>query len=115
VRDERLMPLTLSSADIWRRLCGISRRVCCGGRNGVVIDGQTGLLVGRISTTDLLAAVGKLVANRAMRDKLGEHGRARVEQRFTLIHQANAWVDCFKRLCYPPPEIVGLRSLGSAC
>jgi glycosyltransferase involved in cell wall biosynthesis len=70
-----------------------------GGIKDIVIHEETGLLVDRVSASDLLAAIGRLVGDAALREKLGRNGRAHVESQFTLAHQAAAWDNCLARLC----------------
>lgn len=55
-------------------------------RGGVVMavkDGQTGLFVRSRNSTEIANAVNKLFANPALREKMGQRGRALVEEKFT--------------------------------
>jgi glycosyltransferase involved in cell wall biosynthesis len=112
---ERLMPFVFSSADIYvttaiEEAFGqtlLEASACAvpvvafdvGGIKDIVIHEETGLLVDRVSASDLLAAIGRLVGDAALREKLGRNGRAHVESQFTLAHQAAAWDNCLARLC----------------
>jgi glycosyltransferase involved in cell wall biosynthesis len=115
VRDERVMPMILNAADIFVSTATaesfgqslLEASACAvpvvafnaGGVSDVIINNETGILVDQPTVANLLAAVGRLVANPAEREVFGRNGRVRVENNFTLIHQANAWVDCLKRIC----------------
>jgi glycosyltransferase involved in cell wall biosynthesis len=115
VRDEGLMPFIYSCADIFvststaesfgqtlleASACGVPVvALSVGGVKDAVVDGETGLLVDTHDANSLLASVDRLIADPAMRERLGRAGRARVEQHFTLEHQADAWIDCLERLC----------------
>jgi glycosyltransferase involved in cell wall biosynthesis len=115
VQDDRLMPIILSAADIFvstgiaesfgqtlleASACAVPVvAINVGGVPDVVVHGKTGLLVDRPSTKEILGAVESLIADPSARDALGRNGRARVEENFTLTHQADAWVEYFKRLC----------------
>jgi len=115
VRDERLMPFILSAADIFvgtakEEAFGqtlLEASACAlpvvaldvGGVGDIIEDRHSGILVPLSSSQDLLTAVDRLVADPVLRRTLGQNGRAKVEQHFTLARQADAWVDCLKRLC----------------
>jgi glycosyltransferase involved in cell wall biosynthesis len=115
VLDERLMPLILSTADVYvstasaesfgqslleASACGlpvVAFKV--GGVGDIVVNNETGILVEQQTLPDLIAAIERLLDNPIERQKMGRNGRRRVEENFTLRHQANAWVDCLKRIC----------------
>jgi glycosyltransferase involved in cell wall biosynthesis len=115
VLDERMMPLILSTADIYvstanaesfgqslleASACGlpvVAFKV--GGVSDIVVNNETGVLVEQQSLKDLSCAIERLVYNPIERQKMGRSGRRRVEENFTLRHQASAWVDCLKRIC----------------
>jgi glycosyltransferase involved in cell wall biosynthesis len=113
--SERLMPFVFNAADLYvttaieeafgqtlleASACGVPAVAFnVGGIKDIVVHEETGLLVDRISASDLLAAIERLVGDAALREKLGRNGRARVESRFTLAHQAAAWDNCLARLC----------------
>jgi glycosyltransferase involved in cell wall biosynthesis len=115
VESERLMPFVFNSADLYvttaieeafgqtlleASACGVPVAAFnVGGIKDVVVHEETGLLVDRVSASDLLAAIERLVGDAALRGKLGRNGRARVESQFTLAHQAAAWDNCLARLC----------------
>jgi glycosyltransferase involved in cell wall biosynthesis len=118
VRDERLMPLILNAADIFVAT-GIAESfgqtlleasACAlpvvafdvGGVRDVIVNEQTGYLVNQQSVDALLAIIDKLIADPTARETLGQNGRLRVEQQFTLSYQAKAWINCLKRLAAPP-------------
>jgi glycosyltransferase involved in cell wall biosynthesis len=107
VHDERMMPFILSAADIFvstsseeafgqilmeASACGLPVVVPnVGGVGDIVSHGETGLLADGLSADGLLAAVGTLIGDASKRIEFGGAGRARVENAFTLAHQANAW------------------------
>ena len=55
-----------------------------GGVPELVLDGETGILVGPRDTAALAGALARLVADSALRDRLGAAGRLRVEREFSL-------------------------------
>jgi glycosyltransferase involved in cell wall biosynthesis len=115
VLDERLMPLILSAADIYVSTATaesfgqslLEASACAlpvvafnvGGVSDIIVDNETGILVGQQTVANLLAAIDRLLENPQERQAMGRNGRQRVEENFTLKHQANAWVDCLKRMC----------------
>ena len=115
VTDERMMPMILNAADIFVSTATaesfgqslLEASACAvpvvafdvGGVRDVVIHNETGILVEELRVEGLLSAIDRLVANQAEREALGHAGRVRVLDKFTLIHQADAWVDCLKRIC----------------
>jgi len=114
VADERLMPLILSSADIFvgtateeafgqtlleASACGIPVVAFDrGGVSDIVVNEETGLLVKNLDASELEAAINRLLADSSLRDTLGKNARKRVESRFTLAKQADAWTDYLQRL-----------------
>lgn len=115
VTDERMMPLILNAADIFVSTATaesfgqslLEASACAvpvvafdvGGVGDVVVHNETGILVEELGVENLLKAVDRLVANQSEREALGRAGRTRVLNNFTLIRQAEAWVDCLKRIC----------------
>jgi glycosyltransferase involved in cell wall biosynthesis len=106
VDDERLMPLILNCADIYvntaveesfgqmlleASACGIPTiAIAAGGVSDIVTD-ETGILVREKRACALTTAIDTLLSDAALRDRMGHAARARVLERFTLIHQARAW------------------------
>lgn len=115
VQDEQMMPLIYNAADIFVSVataeafgqtlleaaaCGvptIAYRV--GGTTGAVAHEETGILVEPPTVSNLLFAIDRLLADQALRERMGRSGRSRIEQHFTLLHQAQAWVSCLKSVC----------------
>jgi len=114
ITDDRLMPLIFSAADIFvgtaseeafgqtlmeASACGLPVVAFeVGGVVDVVENGHSGILLRERSVPAILSSIDALLANRPNGDSLGQAGRTMVEQRFTLAHQADAWVECLKRL-----------------
>jgi len=55
-----------------------------GGNPELVVDGETGLLVPSLNPEALAAAIAKLLREPKLRRQLGENGRRRVEEQFSL-------------------------------
>ncbi|MEA3150216.1 MAG: hypothetical protein QOD56_1155, partial [Gammaproteobacteria bacterium] len=118
VADERLMPLILSSADVFvgtateeafgqtlleAAACGVPVVAFDrGGVSDIVVDGETGLLVRKLDAGELEVAINRLLADSPLRELLGKNARKRVESRFTLARQADAWVAHLKMLAAGP-------------
>jgi glycosyltransferase involved in cell wall biosynthesis len=68
-----------------------------GGVPELVVDGQTGLLVPAGDPERLAGAVGWLLADAALRRRLGEAGRARVREHFDLDSVRRAHLDLYRR------------------
>lgn len=108
VEDERLLPLILNSADIFvgtateeafgqtlleASACGIPVVAFdVGGVSDVVVNEETGLLVKELNVSALYAAIERLLSDRSLRERLGGNARRRVEARFTLTKQSDAWM-----------------------
>jgi glycosyltransferase involved in cell wall biosynthesis len=68
-----------------------------GGVPEVVADGETGLLVPPGSSQDLAAALGRLLADFKLRQRLGDAGRIHVRERFDLAPFRRAHVELYSR------------------
>ncbi|MGA6826477.1 glycosyltransferase family 4 protein [Nitrospira sp. NS4] len=69
------------------------------GENGQVIeDGVDGLLVQPRNVGEMAAALGRLIDDAALRVRLGEAARLKVEQRFTVEHMTNAYEAVYSEL-----------------
>jgi glycosyltransferase involved in cell wall biosynthesis len=115
VRDEGMMALIMNSADIFisaateesfgqtlleASACAVPCVALHVGGVGDVIDhGRTGLLVESRFATEVVKAVDALIANPELRLEMGKNARLKVEREFTLVRQAEAWVDCLAKLC----------------
>jgi glycosyltransferase involved in cell wall biosynthesis len=115
--DEGVLPFILNAADIFvsttiadsfgqtlleASACALPVVVPdVGGVKDVVIDGETGRVTGAPTAASLLEAINQLVADEGLRRRLGENGRRRVEEHYTLTRQADAWVESLKRLAAP--------------
>jgi glycosyltransferase involved in cell wall biosynthesis len=55
-----------------------------GGIPELVVDGESGVLVPANDARQLAAALGQVLESQSLRRRLGQAGRRRVEQKFTL-------------------------------
>jgi glycosyltransferase involved in cell wall biosynthesis len=115
VTDERLMPLILNAVDIFVSTATaesfgqslLEASACAvpvvafdvGAVGEIVVDGKSGILVREQNVEGLINAIDRLVADPGMRERFGRAGRAHVESGFTLIRQADAWIDCLTTMC----------------
>ena len=74
-----------------------------GGVSDIIAHERTGLLVDQLAVEPMLAALDSLIADAAKRQALGRRARERVENEFTLVHQARAWRDCIQRTLLATP------------
>jgi glycosyltransferase involved in cell wall biosynthesis len=58
-----------------------------GGAVEIIMDNETGILVGKANPEELASAIGRLLADDASRVKMGERARSRISQEFNLAHQ----------------------------
>jgi glycosyltransferase involved in cell wall biosynthesis len=114
IDDERLLPLLYSAADIYigtaveeafgqtlleASACGLPVVAFnVGGVSDVVVHEETGLLIDHLAVEPMLAATDHLILESAKREAIGRNGRRRVENNFTLKHQAHAWKACISGL-----------------
>jgi glycosyltransferase involved in cell wall biosynthesis len=68
-----------------------------GGLGELVVDGETGLLVPSGDPAALAEALGRLLDDRELRQKLGAAGRARAEASFDLAEFRRAHVELYHR------------------
>jgi glycosyltransferase involved in cell wall biosynthesis len=68
-----------------------------GGVPELVVDGETGLLVPPGDPAALAAALGRLVADAGLRDRLGAAGRQRAQRCFDVRRQRREHLDCYAR------------------
>jgi len=64
----------------------------------VILDGQTGVLVPRGDSAALARAIVKLAREPGRRAALVARGRARVEERFSIVHSATEYQDLYAEL-----------------
>lgn len=67
-----------------------------GGVDEAVQDGETGFLVPRADVGALRERLGRLLADPALRGRLGAQGRRRFESRFTLDHSVRQTLDVYR-------------------
>jgi glycosyltransferase involved in cell wall biosynthesis len=77
----------------------------CGGIPEVVDDGVSGFLVAPADVGAFASAVVRLLEIRALRDRLGEAGRGRVEERFAVDAHVTAVLDAYRDLFTPARPI----------
>jgi len=65
------------------------------GCRDAIIDGQTGLLVPPGDAAGLAQGVGRLIADPALRQQMGQAGRQLVEEEFALEHVVQAHLDLY--------------------
>jgi glycosyltransferase involved in cell wall biosynthesis len=100
--------LVFAEAGYFRRAV-VATRV--GGIPEVVADGETGLLVPAGDIDAFAAALGRLAADRDLRQRLGEAGRRRAETRFSAPRMASDFAAEYVRLAGLPRAGLGWDSL----
>lgn len=70
-----------------------------GGIPEAVVEGETGLLVPPADSEALAQAVGRLLENPDLRARMGESGRARVEEHFSLSRMMEKTAGLYRNLC----------------
>jgi len=76
-----------------------------GGIPEVVADGETGVLVERGDPMALAEAIGRLLENESLRDRMGRAGRERVLRLFSWDRVATATLDLYQGLIARKPGI----------
>jgi glycosyltransferase involved in cell wall biosynthesis len=74
----------------------------CGGIPEVVDDGVTGYLVKPGDVSAFASTVTRLLADRTLRERLGQAGRRRAEERFTVADHVTAVVEAYRALLISP-------------
>ena len=69
-----------------------------GGLVDIVADGETGYLVARQDAAALADAIGKLLSDKDLRERMGAAGRARFEQKFTREAFLDRFVEILQSL-----------------
>ncbi len=75
-----------------------------GGIPELVIDGETGLLVGEYETAALTDAIRQLLVSKERRLQLGAAGRERIVREFSLDQQAHRYLEIYRELCRRFPK-----------
>ncbi len=70
---------------------------CFGGSPEIIIDGKTGFIVNPLVTVTLAERLQRLLGDRALSREMGERGRARIHERFTLDKQVEKMLDIYAR------------------
>jgi glycosyltransferase involved in cell wall biosynthesis len=69
-----------------------------GGNSELVVDGETGVLVPPADPAALATALSTCAADAALRQRLGQAGRRRVEQGFSLDGMVERYTDLYQHL-----------------
>jgi glycosyltransferase involved in cell wall biosynthesis len=69
-----------------------------GGTGELVVEGSTGLMMPPNDSNALAEAMQKILSNDNLRRTMGENGRQRVQQSFSLEAQVEAYWELFRRL-----------------
>ena len=82
----------------------------------IVVEGETGFLVDRGDVRGLRAAIGELLANPALRQRMGEAGRQRVRALFTWDRCVSQLAELYARVetathTVHPPECSGAQGI----
>lgn len=99
VTDPRYHAEGCSNSIMEYMACGLP--VVCtdsGGNNELVLDGVTGLLVAPRDTDALVGALRAIGADRARAVRMGESGRRRLEERFSVAEMTNGYVNIYESL-----------------
>jgi glycosyltransferase involved in cell wall biosynthesis len=64
-----------------------------GGLPELIIDGETGILVPPDDELSMAAAIIKLLGDRALKERMGEAGRARAAENFNEKKMHSAWIE----------------------
>jgi glycosyltransferase involved in cell wall biosynthesis len=73
-----------------------------GGLPELVVDGETGRLVGPGDPQGLAAAIIELLEDPALARRMGEAGYRRYQERFTVDAMVAGWSRCYRELSQPP-------------
>jgi L-malate glycosyltransferase len=77
-----------------------------GGMSELVVDGETGLVVPAKEPQRLAQAIARLVKDPQLRLRLGQAGRQRVRQKFSLDATVAQYERLYSGLCEPTPRTV---------
>ena len=72
-----------------------------GGTPEIAVDGETGILVPPRDAGALAGALERLAGDAALRRRMGEAGRRRVEEKFTIQAHAKKTEEAYLRLISP--------------
>ena len=70
----------------------------CDGVLDIVVDGETGLFVNPRKATELARALGRLIDNQQLRERMGKAGRKRVEELFDQQKQMRKLDEVYREL-----------------
>lgn len=73
-----------------------------GGTNEIVIDEETGYLIGKSDPQELAGKIEMLLNDQALIMKLGEAGKARIESLFTIEKMAGTYIAFYNKLLTEP-------------
>lgn len=69
-----------------------------GGVSEALVDGETGFLVERKSVDQLADAISQLVASRALRERMGEHGKQRYARHFSVEQMVGQTLSLYREV-----------------
>jgi colanic acid/amylovoran biosynthesis glycosyltransferase len=69
-----------------------------GGIPDMVLDRVTGILVPRADSCALADAIAELIENKELRAKMGEAGRKRILDHFSLEHEVDQWIELYSTI-----------------
>ena len=78
-----------------------------GGIPEAVVDQETGLLVPPADSGALAEAVRKLLQDPDLRRQMGERGRLRIEEQFSINRMLDKTADLYHNLCHDLPVTTG--------
>jgi len=75
----------------------------CGGNSELIVESETGYLIGTCDVAGLVDRVGRLLDDAALAHALGEAGRRRIADTFGLERMVASYVKLYRSLLVPEP------------
>ena len=70
----------------------------CGGNNEIIDEGETGFLVRNNDCTTIVELTRKLLTNKALIREMGQKGKAKIVQSFTIERMISAYIDLYEEI-----------------